>query len=90
MKSYRVIVIGRVQHVGFRYHVKEMAKLTGIKGFVKNMPDGSVLIEMEAEDVNLNTFTNLCKKGNAYSVVNDWLTQEQPLQNFTDFSILIR
>jgi len=87
MKSYRVVVKGRVQHVGFRYHVKEMARLTGITGFVQNTPDGNVLIEMEAEEVNLNTFTDLCKKGNGYSEVNQWLIQEQPLQNFSDFTI---
>ncbi len=33
---------GRVQGVSFRYHTRAMAEELGIRGWVRNLPDGSV------------------------------------------------
>jgi acylphosphatase len=41
-KVVRVIARGRVQGVGFRWHVREAARRAGIRGWVRNRPDGSV------------------------------------------------
>jgi acylphosphatase len=38
----RVVARGRVQGVGFRWHVREAARLAGIRGWVRNCADGSV------------------------------------------------
>jgi len=35
-------IIGRVQGVGFRYFVREIARTFGIRGYAKNLPDGTV------------------------------------------------
>jgi acylphosphatase len=40
---------GLVQGVGFRYFVVRNAQQLGLKGYVKNMYDGSVLIVTEGE-----------------------------------------
>ena len=47
----RFIVTGRVQGVGFRWFVNELAALEGAGGWVTNRPDGAVeaLIQGEAE-----------------------------------------
>jgi acylphosphatase len=37
-----VVFEGRVQGVGFRYTVKELARGFDVRGRVKNLPDGSV------------------------------------------------
>ena len=44
----RLIVTGSVQGVNFRWFVQETAKNLGIKGWVKNLPDGDVEIECES------------------------------------------
>jgi acylphosphatase len=42
----RVIVRGRVQGVGFRWFVREHARALRLAGWVKNLPDGMVELEV--------------------------------------------
>lgn len=41
---------GRVQGVGFRYSTLQLAKGFEVTGFVKNLPDGRVELELEGEE----------------------------------------
>lgn len=41
---------GRVQGVGFRYTVKNLAMQYDVYGYVKNLPDGSVELVVEGPD----------------------------------------
>lgn len=51
MVSKRVMFEGRVQGVGFRYTVKDLARGFEVVGSVKNLPDGRVeLLVMGAAD----------------------------------------
>lgn len=43
-----VFFSGRVQGVGFRYAVRQVAKEFDVTGFVQNLPDGRVLVEVES------------------------------------------
>jgi acylphosphatase len=52
----RIIVHGIVQGVGYRYLVRRMAKLHGISGSVRNVPDGSVEIIAVANESALKEF----------------------------------
>ena len=49
----RFYVSGRVQGVGFRYYVEEVANREGVTGYVRNLPDGRVeaLVEGDSEAV---------------------------------------
>jgi len=46
-------VTGRVQGVGFRWFVQELAAIEGVAGWVQNRPDGAVemLVQGDAESV---------------------------------------
>ena len=44
MVTVRWEVIGRVQGVGFRWFVRQQARRWGVRGWVRNRPDGSVEI----------------------------------------------
>ena len=45
----RYLVSGRVQGVGFRYFVQDAAVREGVSGFVRNVPDGRVEVQVEGE-----------------------------------------
>ena len=49
MKKVKAIVMGRVQGVWFRANTMQEAKLLGVRGYARNLPDGSVEIVAEGE-----------------------------------------
>ena len=50
VKAKQIIVHGRVHGVGFRYFVQDAASRLGLTGYVRNLPDGTVLILVEGEE----------------------------------------
>jgi len=59
---YRLLVLGDVQQVGFREHVKKCAQQLQVKGSVKNLDDGSVEIYCEIQENALDKFKKLISK----------------------------
>jgi acylphosphatase len=55
-KRFSIRVNGRVQGVFFRASTKEVADQLGVRGFVRNEPDGKVYIEAEADEEALKRF----------------------------------
>ena len=47
---YRILFSGRVQKVGFRLEVCQLARRLGLTGFCKNLENGSVLAEIQGEE----------------------------------------
>src|SRR5258706_2006965 len=62
-KHISINVTGKVQGVFFRASAREKAEELGVKGFVRNEPDGSVYIEAEAEEIILEQFLDWCREG---------------------------
>ena len=44
-----IIFYGRVQGVGFRYYAVNKANQLGLTGWVRNLPDGTVEMEVQGE-----------------------------------------
>ena len=53
---------GMVQGVGFRWRAEQIAKMLGIAGWVRNMSDGRVEMEAQAEASVLENMVNLLEK----------------------------
>lgn len=49
---------GRVQGVGFRYTVKNIALQHNVNGYVRNLPDGRVELVMEGPDDEMQQVVN--------------------------------
>ena len=86
-KCLSIKIKGRVQGVGFRYQTQNAARKFGIKGFVKNMPDGSVYAEACGQNKNIELFLVWCKQGSLLANVTEVNTQEIPNENHNDFYI---
>lgn len=56
-------VYGGVQGVGFRWFVQRKAQELAVPGWVRNCPDGTVLIEAEAEQQQLEQLLALVRTG---------------------------
>ena len=82
------IVEGRVQGVGFRYFVLEVAELLGIFGWVRNRWDDSVEVLAEGECTVLEKLLDALGRGphGAFvsSVKADW---EKPTGEFLNFRV---
>ncbi|MBN1990342.1 MAG: acylphosphatase [Bacteroidales bacterium] len=87
MKAVAITLYGKVQGVGFRYYVYRLAGEMGIRGFVKNQPDGSVYVEAEMDNADLEAFVDHCKIGPPRSVVSKCHVNSIPLQGFNSFSV---
>lgn len=53
---WRIRCYGQVQHVGFRYTAMYIAKKLDLTGWVENLADGSVLLEVQGGTSQLRKF----------------------------------
>lgn len=87
MKTYEIIVKGYVQGVGFRYFVQRLAKRIGVKGYVKNLFSGDVLIIVQGEDYKIEDFIKRIKTEHPYAEVKDLIINQIESSDYDDFSI---
>jgi acylphosphatase len=65
----RLIVVGRVQGVGFRWFARTAAVALGVVGWTRNMPDGTVVLEVAARADVLEQFVGTLRMGPPAAVV---------------------
>lgn len=88
IKTYKILVSGRVQGVGFRYFSQSRASKYNIKGFIRNIYDNKVEIVCQGEEEELEQFINEVRKGPAFSVVSDIEKEEiKKPQKYNSFDI---
>ncbi|WP_343838997.1 acylphosphatase [Salinibacillus aidingensis] len=58
-----VIVSGRVQGVGFRATAWQKASEYGLNGYARNLPDGTVEMEIEGPEDSVEDYLKDVKKG---------------------------
>ena len=71
--------VGRVQGVGFRFFVQSNAKTLGLTGWVKNMSDGSVTMELQGEPQIVERLIAKIKRGNDWIKVTDFEESDLPV-----------
>lgn len=82
------IVSGRVQGVFFRSEMRRIAKDLGIKGWVRNLPDGRVEVLAEGEKDKIDNLIEFLKKGTpAARVDNVDVKTEEYKDEFEDFDV---
>jgi len=81
-------VHGEVQRVGYRYVVQDTARRLGVKGYVQNMPDGTVKIIAEAPENVIQRFVEALKvQEPPANVESIQVTYSKPTGEFQFFTI---
>jgi len=87
MKHLSIHVSGKVQGVFFRASAKRKAEELNITGNVRNNADGSVSIEAEGEEEDLQQFVEWCKQGPKFSQVERCEVKQGDIRNLKGFFI---
>lgn len=78
---------GHVQGVGFRYAVLQVAKEYDVTGFVKNLTDGRVCLELEGDPADVNDLVEAVQERMAGFVRQVERRQERRPAQFSGFTI---
>lgn len=70
MRVLKAKVSGKVQGVWFRKYTLDSARDIGVVGMVKNLVDGTVLVNASGKDENLRKFKELLENGSPNSRVD--------------------
>jgi acylphosphatase len=85
--SVHIFVEGKVQGVGFRYFVKQLAEENNITGWVRNRYDDRVEITAQGNDKDLNQFISKVRVGppsaHVTSLDLDWLDSQSLFERFS-------
>jgi acylphosphatase len=87
MPSIQITVSGNVQGVFFRAFVREHAIALRLRGWVENLPDGSVLVRAEGPDEDLDRLVHACRTGPARARVQQVDVRDADPLRVTGFDI---
>ncbi len=88
MQTRKLIVSGKVQGVSYRFYCLAKAVELNLEGYVQNQPDGSVLILATGDIASLDALEAWSRTGSPRARVDSVISHPEPLQEFSDFSIL--
>jgi acylphosphatase len=63
VRARKYVVSGRVQGVGFRWFTESAAVRAGVRGWVRNLPDGRVEVAAEGDAAALEAFEREIRRG---------------------------
>lgn len=90
MKHLNITIHGEVQGVSFRVATKAVANQLGITGFVKNQLNGTVYVEAEGKDFELENFIDWCNEGPENAKVEKVDIDQGELKEYRNFEIAKR
>lgn len=90
MIAKHVLYSGRVQGVGFRYTVKQIASGFEVTGWVKNLPDGRVELQaMAADSDELEAFLSAIEESDLGGLIKERVAHAAvPMAGVRGFSIV--
>lgn len=87
-RAVKLRINGTVQGVFFRDFIKEEADNLGIKGFVRNMDDGTVEVFAEGNPDEVRQMIEVCKTGPPHSMIKKVEVIESKFEGFEDFRVV--
>ncbi|CAN5142521.1 acylphosphatase [soil metagenome] len=90
IKHLDITVKGKVQGVSYRAATKAVADQLGVRGFIKNEPNGDVFMAAEGDKATLEMFLDWCHEGPEHAAVNVVESHEGELKNYRNFEVVKR
>ena len=87
IRSYKILVKGKVQGVNYRYNAQAAAHKNDLTGFVMNTHDGNVLVHAEGDEEKLQKFIEWCNTGPRDADVTEVKAEEQEVAGYRTFEI---
>lgn len=88
MTRKMLIVSGKVQGVFYRDYVRTEAEKLKIKGYVRNLQDGTVEVVIDGTDYQVNKMILACRKGSFLASVDNVRIEEfYGNEEFEEFEI---
>ena len=87
LTSARVFYSGTVQGVGFRYTVQRFADQLRLTGWVRNLPDGRVELEVQGDRTVIEQLLKQIDQRYDGSIKDRQVDWSPPQGKFTDFQI---
>jgi acylphosphatase len=87
MRAVQVRVTGEVQGVGFRWSTAQEAGRLGVLGWVRNEPDGSVLLHAEGEPDAVDALVAWCGNGPTHARVSGVDVEEAEPEGAASFDV---
>ncbi len=86
-QARRWFIAGRVQGVGFRAFVQDRAVQIGVRGYAKNLPDGSVEVYAAGTPEQISELRSALHLGPRFADVRTVDEQESAPETVSGFSI---
>ena len=71
MELFRFVIFGKVQQVYYRKFVSQVLMRKQVRGYIRNLSDGTVEVIAELIDDDLDDFVQILKDGSPQSKVRD-------------------
>jgi acylphosphatase len=85
MKRKHIIFYGSVQGVGFRYRARQAADMMGCTGWVRNEWDGSVSMEIQGKESDIDQVILAIERGHYVHIENMDVKELEPVADERGF-----
>ncbi|MCU1545833.1 MAG: acylphosphatase [Homoserinimonas sp.] len=82
-----VIVRGVVQGVGFRWNTRHEARRLGVTGYARNLADGTVEVEVEGSQKDVDRMVAWLHHGPPFATVSATDVSDVPLTGVAGFEV---
>lgn len=84
-RRYKVIFSGRVQKVGFRLEVCELAKRLELTGYCRNLENGDVMAELQGTEVKIKYLISFMESLKRIKIKNKMIEEMEVDEKETGF-----
>ncbi len=84
----RILIEGRLQSMNFRFQTQQQAQKLGLAGFIRNLADGRIEIEIQGDEGKIEEMLTWCQEEPHGSQIKSILYRyDKPTKHYTDFMV---